>query len=43
MAGTRPAATTEEHRQKALALYQKLYEKTPKIEYKKRIEELIRH
>ena len=30
----------EEHRQAALGLYQKLYEKTPKYEYKKRIEEL---
>jgi tetratricopeptide (TPR) repeat protein len=41
MAGTRPAATTDEHRQKALELYQKLYEKTPKVEYKQRIEELL--
>lgn len=30
----------EDHRQKALEFYQKLYEKTPKFEYKKRIEEL---
>lgn len=32
----------EEHRRAALKLYQKLYEKTPKFEYKKRIEELSR-
>ena len=30
----------EEHRQKALELYQKLYEKTPNIAYKERAEEL---
>ena len=28
------------HKSTALELYQKLYEKTPKFEYKKRIEEL---
>ena len=31
---------TEKHRQTALELYQKLYEKTPKFEYKNRIEAL---
>ncbi len=30
----------EEHRQTALELYKMLYNKTPKFEYKKRIEEL---
>ncbi|OQY27980.1 MAG: hypothetical protein B6244_08530 [Candidatus Cloacimonetes bacterium 4572_55] len=30
----------QEHRRKALELYRKLYEKTPKYEYKQRIEEL---
>jgi hypothetical protein len=34
-------STAEDHRQKALELYQQLYEKTPKFEYKKRIEELV--
>ena len=33
--------TLENHRQAALELYQQLYEKTPKYEYKKRIEELL--
>ena len=31
---------TEAHHQTALKLYQELYEKTPNIEYKKRIDEL---
>jgi hypothetical protein len=31
----------EDHRQKALELYQNLYEKTPNFEYKQRIEELL--
>jgi hypothetical protein len=31
-----------EHGKKALELYQKLYEKTPKFEYKQRIEELTK-
>ncbi len=30
----------DKHRQAALEMYQKLYEKTPKSEYKQRIEEL---
>jgi tetratricopeptide (TPR) repeat protein len=32
--------TAEDHRKKALEVYQQLYEKTPKFEYKKRIEKL---
>ena len=31
----------EKHRQKALYIYQKLYEKIPNIEYKNRIKELM--
>ena len=33
-------SNTATHRQAALELYQKLYEKTPKFGYKKRIKEL---
>ncbi len=40
MVATQSFANLINDRQTALELYQKLYEKTPKFEYNKRIEEL---